>query len=188
MSNITRKTISAILDDPLYVENIQYGKPRKGHPEGSVSAHIQELLNNLDKLDNKVDISMDDYYKLEFLVHVHDTFKGAAEKGVPITHPKSHASLARGFASFYTQDDDLLNMIQYHDEGFAIWRKVVIEGKPLPARFFNLIKLIKDWDLFLTFNIIDACTDGKDREVIEWFIDTVKEHVETKVDSSWILY
>ena len=40
---------------------------------------------------------------------------------MPITDPKSHASLARGFLATHCDDADLLAMLQYHDEPFALY-------------------------------------------------------------------
>src|SRR5207237_2755462 len=123
--DITMKDIVAkITRDPVYLRNIEFGEPRAGHPEGSVRAHIAELEANLETLKRRV--SEAEYWKLKFLIHVHDTFKAEAEKGVPISHPRSHASLARDFASRYTDDDDLLNMVQFHDEGFALYRQYLV--------------------------------------------------------------
>ncbi|HJR81540.1 MAG TPA: hypothetical protein VJ821_15820 [Anaerolineales bacterium] len=60
--------------DPRYQENIEYGEPRSGHPEGKVKYHIAELEENLEKMASR-GISEVQYWKLKFLIHVHDTFK-----------------------------------------------------------------------------------------------------------------
>ena len=36
---------------------------------------------------------------------------------------------------------------------------------------------IKDWNLFLAFNIIDGCTAGKEREPLEWLFRQVSGKV-----------
>ena len=51
-----------------------------------------------------------------FMIHVHDTFKAEAQKDTPILHPHSHATLAKEYATQFTSDTELLNIIQYHDE------------------------------------------------------------------------
>jgi hypothetical protein len=38
----------------------------------------------------------------------------------------------------------------------------------------TLVKNIADWNLFLAFNIIDGCTEGKSREPLHWLFSEVK--------------
>src|SRR5919197_2570861 len=106
-----REIITQIISDPRYLEIVEYGEPRSGHPEGKVKYHIAELAENLEKLASHR-ISEEQYWKLKFLIHVHDTFKADAIPDEPIISPRSHASLAKKFASEFTTDEDLLNMIQ----------------------------------------------------------------------------
>src|SRR5260370_19007049 len=106
---------------PRYLQNLDWGKARSGHPEGTVRAHIAELERNLEAL--KPRLSQIDYWKVKLLVHTHDSFNREAERGSPITHPKSHASLARAFLAEFCNDSDLLAMIQYHYEPFALFRQ-----------------------------------------------------------------
>ena len=60
-------------------------------------------------------------------------------------------------------------MVQYHDEPFALWRQVQSKGTYDQKRMAALLGNIKDWNLFLAFNIIDGCTAGKSREPLVWF-------------------
>lgn len=180
-----REVFEKIVTDPRYQRNLDWGKARRGHPEGAVRAHIAELEQNLEALKDK--LSEDKYWKLKVLVHTHDTFKADALSGVAIIDPKSHASLARKFLAEYCQDPDLLNMVQYHDEGYALWQQYSRDGRYNRNRFNALLATIKDWDLFLLFNIVDGCTKGKDREKLKWFLNEVRDHVETSVTPEWIL-
>jgi hypothetical protein len=41
------------------------------------------------------------------------------------------------------------------------------------------LKAIRDWNLFLAFNIIDGCTAGKSREPLRWLFREVAGHVES---------
>lgn len=59
---------------------------------------------------------------------------------MPITDPKSHASLARGFLATHCDDADLLAMLQYHDEPFALYRQFESKGKYNQDRFNALLK------------------------------------------------
>jgi hypothetical protein len=132
-------------------------------------------------------LSETDYWKLKLLVHTHDTFKGEAQPGVAITDPKSHASLAREFLSGYCPDSDLLAMVQYHDEPFALWRQFETKGKYNQDRLAALLKTIKDWNLFLVLNIVDGCTEGKSREPLRWLFKEVSGKVESSFTEKDIL-
>ena len=179
------QVIRQIISDPRYIKNIEHGVPRAGHPEGKVKAHIADLEQNLEKLAPR--LSDDQYWKLKFLIHVHDTFKADAIPDSPILSPNSHASLARKFASEFTADTDLLNMVQFHDVNFALWRQYEASGSYDQERFRSLLDTIQDWDLFLLFLILDGSTKGKDPEKLRWFIREVHKYKKTAVDESWML-
>jgi hypothetical protein len=175
----------AIVADLRYQTNLSWGQARPGHPEGTVRAHIAEIERNLEVL--KPRLSDCDYWKLKVLLHTHDSFKRDAERGVPITHAKSHASLARAFLSEFCDDGDLLAMVQYHDEPYALWRQVETKGSYNQERFAALLNYIKDWNLFLAFNIIDGCTEGKDRDPLRWLFEQVAGKVESHFTAKDIL-
>jgi len=177
--------LNKVKNDPRYLENIEYGEPRSGHPEGKVKAHIAELEENLERLASR--ISSEQYWKLQFLIHVHDTFKADALPDSPIVSPMSHASLAKKFASEFTEDADLLNMLQFHDVNFSLWKQFAATGSYDVDRFTALLDLIVDWDLFLIFLIVDGCTKGKDPKKLVWFIREVKSRKQTVIDETWIL-
>lgn len=183
---LMRTIIQQIINDARYLKLIEYGEPRLGHPEGKVKNHIAELEENLQALRWR-GISEEQYWKLKFLIHVHDTFKAEAIPNSAILHPNSHASLARKFASEFTVDTDLLNMIQYHDVNYALWKQFSGTGSYDSNRFSILLETIKDCDLFLMFLIIDGCTLGKDPEKLSWFITEVRKQRQTFVDETWLL-
>lgn len=178
--------VEKIIADPRYQKNIEYGEPRSGHPEGKVKYHIAELEENLEKLAAR-GISEEQYWKLKFLIHVHDTFKAEAAPDSPILSPNSHASLAKAFASEFIDDEDLLNMIQFHDVNFSLWKQFAAISSYDVRRFENLLETIQDWDLFLMFLILDGSTKGKDPKKIGWFINEVGKYIRTRVDETWIL-
>lgn len=180
-----RAIFDAIVADPRYQENLDWGEPRPGHPEGTVHAHIAEIERNLEALRPK--LAESDYWKLKVLLHTHDSFKRNAKRGVPITHPQSHASLARAFLAEFCADEDLLMMVQYHDEPFALWRQVKTQGSYNQERLAALLRSIKDWNLFLAFNIIDGCTEGKSRESLRWLFEQVAGKVESNFTAADIL-
>jgi hypothetical protein len=151
-----QEVVSRLMSDPRYLINIEYGERRSGHLEGKIKFHIAELETNLEKLTPR--ISEEQYWKLKFLIHVHDAFKADAVPDSSIENPNSHASLARKFASEFTDDADLLNMIQFHDVNFALWKQFAAKSSYDMDRFSMLLNTIMDWDLFLMFLIIDGCT------------------------------
>jgi hypothetical protein len=164
-----------VIADPRYLKNIEYGSPRPGHAEGSVKAHIRDLDTNLGILRVAHNFSLEYFWKLEVLIHVHDTFKADAKRDSAILDPQSHASLAKQFLSEFTDDQDMLNIVQYHDLGFATYRKLKTTGKFDEAKIRQGLDAIQDLDLFLWFVIIDTCTPSKGREGVTWFIAKVNE-------------
>ena len=169
----------AIVNDPRYRQNLDWGEARPGHPEGTVRAHIAEIELNLEALQPK--LSEMDYWKLKLLIHTHDSFKAESQPGVAITDPKSHASLAREFLALHCGDPDLMVMVQYHDEPYAIWRHAESKkGNYNRERFEALLRNIADWNLFLAFNIIDGCTVGKGRDPLIWLFREVDGKVKSE--------
>ena len=184
-----KKLTEQVMADERYKSNIEfeYDRPQSGHPESKVKYHIAELEANLEQLKHHLKTE-EDYWKLKFLIHVHDTFKvEEIKESVPADHPGSHESLARAFASEFTDDADLLNIIQYHDENYALWKQFKSNSQFNHKWFQHLLNTIHDWDLFLTFTIIDGHTEGKDIEKLGWFIKLVKHHKQTIVNESWII-
>jgi len=180
-----RSIFDALVLDPRYVANLDWGEAREGHPEATVRAHIAEIERNLDALRSK--LSEHDYWKLKLIIHTHDSFKADAKVGVAISDPMSHASLARKFLAEYCSDIDLLNMAQYHDEPFAVYRQFETKGKYNQERFNILIAAIKDWNLFLAFNIIDGCTEGKSREPLRWLFREIEGRVASSFTAADII-
>jgi hypothetical protein len=180
-----KELFDAITSDPRYLRNLDWGKIRPGHPEGTIRAHIAELERNLERLREK--LSETDYWRLKVLVHTHDTFKAQARPGAPIAAPDSHASLARAFLAEFCNDADMLAMVQYHDEPYALWRQFKFKGRLNEERLNTLLTSIRDWNLFLAFNIVDGCTEGKQRDSLRWLFRQVAERVESRFTEADIL-
>jgi hypothetical protein len=180
-----RQAFDAVTSDPRYLANLDWGETRPGHPEGTVRAHIAEIESNLEQF--RPVLSEEDYWKLKLLIHTHDSFKAQSKPGVAITDPTSHGSLARAFLESHCEDADLLAMVQYHDEPFALFRQFETKGKYNQDRFNALLNAIRDWDLFLTFNIIDGCTPGKSREPLHWLFREVGGKVESKITDADVI-
>ena len=168
--------------DERYLQNLDWGEPRFGHPEGSLRAHMADLERNATRMLPL--LSEVDGWRLRLLIHSHDTFKPDAGEEAKIVDPDSHASLARKFlAEFCPDDADLLNMVQFHDEPYALWRQER-HGKLNRARLDALFSLIQNWDLFLAFLIVDGCTVGKGREPLHWFFGEAASRVEAQVTAA----
>ena len=173
--------LDSVMRDPRYLKNLDEAVDlvaQTPRPEAhAIRAHIEEIEKNLEALRPR--LSDLDYRKLKLLVHTHDTFKGEAKPDVGITDPRSHASLARDFLAIYCPDPDLLAMVQFHDEPFARWRQFKAKCNYNQERFSALLQNIRDWNLFLAFNIVDGCTEGKGREPLAWFFNEVDGRVES---------
>ena len=128
-----------------------------------------------------------DRWKLRLLIHTHDSFKANADHHAAISAPQSHASLARAFLAEFCDDADLLAMVQYHDEPFAIWRGLKSKGALDQRRLEALLVNIQDWNLFLAFQIIDGCTSGKSREPVLWLFKEIGGRVDSTFDEHDIL-
>jgi len=174
-----KAAFDAVVHDPRYQRYLDWGRPRSGHPEGTVRAHIEELERNLEAI--RCRLSEVDFWRIKLLIHTHDTFKAEAKAGVAISNPQSHASLARKFLAEYCDDADLLAVVQYHDEPYALSRQFSSKGQFNVERFAALLQSIKDWNLFLAFLIVDGCTAGKGREPLRWFF----REIDGKVASSF---
>jgi hypothetical protein len=179
-----------VMADERYKQNIEfeYHRPLEGHPEGKVKHHIADLEANLERLKSLLPRE-EHYWKLKFLIHVHDTFKAQEiREQVPAEHPGSHESLARAFAGEFTDEEDILNILQYHDENYTLWKQFKRHGQYEQKHFEALLNTILDWDLFLAFTLIDGHTAGKDIDKLAWFLDQVKKYKKIEVDEDWISF
>jgi len=175
----------SVITDPRYVKNLDWGEPRPGHPEGTVRAHIAELEANLEALRPK--LTETEVWKLKLLIHTHDSFKAQAKPEAAITDPASHASFARAFLAEFCDDAELLEMVQYHDDPFALWRQVKHKGACNPSRLATLTGRRWDWNLFLAFLIIDGGTDGKSRLPLRWFFKELEGRVTSRFTAEDII-
>jgi hypothetical protein len=183
--NQYERIFEALTRDERYLANLDWGQPRRGHPEGAVRAHIEELERNLSRLRGR--LTDEDIWKVRLLIHTHDAFKAEALSGVPIAHPQSHASLARAFLAEFCQDEDLLQIVQLHDEPYALWKQQQHRASVDAERFDKLLAAIRDWNLFAAVLLIDGCTAGKDRGSLQWFFGEIAGRVKSSftVEDIW---
>jgi hypothetical protein len=174
-----------IIRDPRYQSGIAYGKPRKGHDEGTVENHIKELTDNLSALDDAGFLTSEEFFRLLLIIHIHDTFKleshrlRGEEKNVSLRDPRSHPMLARKFFEEFTDDKAMLNIIEWHDEAHAIRRHFEEKQVIRTARLNEALHAIGSAiELYLIFVVVDSMTDSKlkDRHP-RWFLDVVEDYL-----------
>ena len=154
----------AVLSDPVLQEGLAWGKPRHGHPEGSVGAHVADLLETIDRWGE----TGQRREELRFMAIVHDALKYKVQNWWPRTGENHHAMRARRFAERYTGDERLLATIEQHDRPYSIWRRALRKGRPNDHALNSMIERIPDLNLFLRFVELDGSTEGKNHEPIRW--------------------
>lgn len=169
------ETERLIMEDPEWVAGLTYGKPRRGHPEGAVSNHIPEVLRNVER----VAVGMADRERLRIVALVHDNFKYQVDRTRDRTGENHHGWLARHFAERYVEDEDVLDVIELHDEAFLSWKKAVSNGK-LEAGTTRAIRLIERLGperlpLYLRFFRADNETGDKIQDSVMWFTSLVHD-------------
>ena len=164
-SDLERK----LLASTEFQEGMEWGKPRFGHPEGKVLYHVREVLDNVDKATKCPDTRE----RLRLVALVHDTFKyQEAQYQVPRPWEHNHARLAKQFMKDKTNDQNLLDLIEYHDEAYFVWRNLFLEqyqarGKErlqhFKARFEGRLQ-----EYYLFFKC-DTRTGDKNQAPLVWF-------------------
>jgi hypothetical protein len=153
-----------LVADPELREGLAWGKPRSGHPEGSVGAHVADLLETVDRWGETGRRRAE----LRFLALVHDTMKYRVREWLPKVGENHHAMRARRLAERYTTDERLLATIEQHDRPYALWRKMRRTGRRDERGMERMLERIPDRDLFVRFVELDGSTEGKNPEPVEW--------------------
>jgi hypothetical protein len=151
----------AITGDPDWVDGMLWGKPRPGHPEGSVGAHTIEVLANVDRYAR----TEREREELRLVALFHDACKQQAVRGGP-----NHGQLARWHAERFLDDERILSVIELHDAGFSLYRQLG-RGKDVRGRLGQLIERLQDLgvvDLFLRFVCCDTMTGDKRPDAYLW--------------------
>jgi hypothetical protein len=160
----------AVAQDPQLLAGLAWGKPRKGHPEGTVGAHVADLLATIDRDEHPQDVRT----PLRFIALVHDAFKYRVHEWLPKTGANHHAARARRFAEGFTDDERVLAAIEFHDGPYAIWRKMKRRGKLDEGRLAHMLERMPDPELLQRFVELDGSTEGKNPEPIRWFRDELR--------------
>ena len=154
----------AVSRDPVLLEGLAWGRPRKGHPEGPVGLHVADLLRGIERAGEAGQRRRE----LRFIALVHDALKYAVREWLPRTGENHHAMRARRFAEGYTADERLLATIELHDRPYALWRRVRRTGRVDERRVETMLGRLTDPELFALFVELDASTEGKDPGPVRW--------------------
>jgi hypothetical protein len=154
----------AVTADPELRDGLAWGTPRRGHPEGSVGAHVSELLQTIERWGE----TGKRREELRFLALVHDSLKNQVQNWRPKTGENHHAMRARRFAERYVDDERLLATIEHHDRPYNLWRRFNRTGRLNEHALSEMLDRIPDIDLFLRFVELDGSTEGKNHEPIRW--------------------
>ncbi len=142
-----------------------WGRPRSGHPEGSVGAHVADLLRTIDSRGDRGARRRE----LRLLALLHDALKFKVNHARPRRGENHHAMRARRFAEGYIEDERLLAVLELHDRPYGMWRKLRRTGRLDRGRFEDMLRRIPDLALFERFVELDSSTEGKHPEPLEWF-------------------
>lgn len=161
-----------LLTLPEIRRGLKWGQPRFGHPEGKVGLHVRDVLDNLDRME----LCPDTRPMLRIVAIVHDAFKWQEPRTVPRNWNLHHGRLARQFLKTLLDDPLLLDLVEWHDEGWYIWRYFFVEEKPWVAQH-RLDALIRRFgaqiQTYYLFFKADTCTGDKLRSPLEWFEQTI---------------
>ena len=161
----------ALTSDERLLKGLAWGKPRQGHPEGSVGAHVAELLRTLEAWKLPEQLRSD----LRFIALVHDSLKGEVKNWLPKTGENHHAMRARRLAEGYTDDERLLATIEQHDRPYAIWRRMRRKGRLDEPALEDMLARIPDPELFLRFVELDGSSEAKNAEPIRWLREELEK-------------
>jgi len=166
----------SITSNPNFEEGALYGKIRRGHPEGQVIYHIKEVLTNIDQYAE----TEDERKALRLIAMVHDTFKHKVDRSMPKSGENHHGMIARRFTEkFIPADQDILQIIQRHDDAYNAWSKSDRDGDWTTAEN-RVIRLIDGLlmegivDLYAKFYRCDNETGDKTQKCYDWFLEHIR--------------
>lgn len=165
----------ALTSDPELNQGLEYGRPRRGHPEGAVKWHVAEVLQNVDRWYGESPWRE----SLRVIAIVHDSFKLAVDQTRPKTGDNHHATIARRFAERFLSDVAVLEVIELHDEAYNAWRAGADRGNWDHARRrANALieRLGESLNLYLAFFHCDNATGDKQSDSWEWFVELARGH------------
>ncbi|WP_372366344.1 hypothetical protein [Candidatus Uabimicrobium sp. HlEnr_7] len=186
---------SRVLADPQFQIALDLGKVRKGHLEGQLGYHIENILQYIEanfKSDR-------DYEKLRIIGIIHDMGKlgelvDNINKYMPSNAKNSkfyleasqnfikeigkqpdkgyvpaHAMYSYEFAKKHTIDKQVLEVIKFHDTAFRLSKL----EKTLPYKIYKKIgihikKVFASLDNELMLKFMEVDNSGRDTEIVTW--------------------
>lgn len=167
-----------IAEQPDWLDGLDYGRPRHGHPEGQIKFHIAAVLDNVERFYR------DSPYRLQLrlIALIHDTFKFRVDRDKPRCGENHHGMIARRFAESFIDDEAVLEVIETHDEAFNSWQCGNRDGRwdKAERRAAALVeRLGENIGLYLAFYRCDNSTEGKQQDCFEWFDEFVERNTST---------
>ena len=157
-----------VCDDPDWQRGAAWGAPRPGHPEGTVLAHIADVLANVEREAR----SPEERRRLRLVALLHDVGKVDVDRSRPRVGTNQHGFRARRLAERFIAEPCILEVIELHDEGYNSWltgkRRRDWERAEKRARRL-LERLGPALPLYLAFFRADNATAGKSRDSLAWF-------------------
>ena len=156
-----------IIDDPAWREGAVWGEPRPGHEEGAIVNHIADVLANIDASG----ATGAERERLRLVALVHDVMKHQASGPRRVLNGH-HGVCARRFASGVIDDEDLLDVVEWHDDAYRAWKLGARRGRwdEAERRARELAERLGDrLPLYLAFYRADNATGSKSRDPLTWF-------------------
>jgi hypothetical protein len=160
--------------DPAWLAGVEWGAPRRGHPEGAVKWHVAEVLANVDRLD----LSPADRTRLRLAALVHDSFKRDVDRSAPRVAPNEHGFLAARWLASHVSDNRLLALVELHDEGYRAWRAHQAgRDEQALGRIAQIVGRMGDEiGLFVAFYWADNRSGEKAPDQLDWFVARLAEY------------
>lgn len=122
-------------------------------------------------------LDAEDRRRLRLVAITHDAFKYKVDHSRPRSGENHHGAYARTFTARFTDDDELLEVIELHDEAYNAWRSGRRGKRPEKAtqRALRLIdRLGPAVDFYLRFFRADNATGTKTPEPVAWFTEILR--------------
>ncbi len=157
-----------LMEHPEIIKGLLWGRPRRGHPEGEVYKHVREVLDNIELLE----VEPVTREKLRVVAFTHDSFAHQEHRSLPRDWDRHHSKLARKFMENWIDDTVILDIIEFHDEVYHIWRFLHLYNKPEKGKLRKEIFLQRIGEhlpLYAMFFKCDTFTGDKDQGPLDWF-------------------